>query len=83
MPHKFVQRNRIIAGLSKAVLVIESPVKGGSLITADLANSYQREVYALPNRITDQHQGCNVLIRDCKAQLVSSAKDLVSYLGWD
>lgn len=83
LPHKFVQRNRIIAGLSKAVLVIESPVKGGSLITADLANSYQREVYALPNRITDQHQGCNVLIRDCKAQLVSSAKDLVSYLGWD
>lgn len=83
LPYKFVQRNRIIAGLTKASLVIESPIKGGSLITADLANSYQREVYAVPARTTDVHQGCNQLIRDCKAQLVSSAKDLIQFLGWD
>ncbi len=83
LPYKFVQRNRIIAGLTKATLVVESPLKGGSLITADLANSYNREVYAFPSRCSDPHQGCNQLIRDAKAQLISSAQDLVQFLGWD
>lgn len=82
LPYKFVQRNRIISGLSEAVLVVESPQKGGSLITADLANSYHREVYALPARISDPHQGTNHLIRDCKAQLVSCAQDLIDFLGY-
>jgi len=82
-PYRFVQRNRIIAGLTRAVIVVESPSKGGSLITAELANSYQREVFAFPNRISDSHQGCNQLIRDCKAQLLSSSRDLIDFMGWD
>jgi DNA processing protein len=83
LPYKFVQRNRIIAGLTKATIVVESPLKGGSLITADLANSYNREVFAFPSRCSDPHQGCNHLIRDAKAQLICSVQDLVQFLGWD
>lgn len=79
----FVGRNRIVAGLSDATLVIESAEKGGSLITAGLAFGYNREVLALPGRATDSRSaGCNALIRDQKAALVSSAQDVLTLLDW-
>jgi len=79
----FVKRNRVIAGLSEATLVIESAEKGGSLITADIANSYNREVYALPGRPGDKLSvGCNNLIKLQKAQLVTSAADIIYMLNW-
>lgn len=80
----FVKRNRIVAGLADATIVIESAEKGGSLITADIAFSYGRDVYAFPGRISDLHsKGCNALIRQNKAGLITSASDLVSALCWD
>lgn len=80
----FVRRNRIVAGLSEATIVIESAEKGGSLITADLAFSYGRDVYAFPGRVNDANsKGCNMLIRQNKAGLITSAVDLVSALCWD
>lgn len=79
----FVGRNRIVAGLSDATLVIESAEKGGSLITAGLAMDYDREVLALPGRATDPRSaGCNALIREQKAALVSSAEDILTTLNW-
>lgn len=79
----FVKRNRVIAGLSEATLVIESAEKGGSLITADIANSYNREVFALPGRAEDKLSfGCNNLIKLQKAQLVTSAADIIYMLNW-
>lgn len=79
----FVQRNRIVAGLSDAVVVIESAKKGGSLITAEIADSYHREVFAFPGRTRDEYSaGCNQLIRNNKAQLITCAEDLVETLGW-
>lgn len=80
----FVKRNRIVAGLSDATVVIESAEKGGSLITADIAFSYGRDVYSFPGRTHDeQSKGCNTLIRQNKAGLITSAADLVSALCWD
>ncbi|GHT36892.1 DNA processing protein DprA [Bacteroidia bacterium] len=80
----FVKRNRIIAGLSDATIVIESADRGGSLITADIAVSYSRDVYAFPGRITDvRSQGCNRLIRQTKAGLISTAADFISAMCWD
>ncbi len=80
----FLQRNRIVAGLSEATIIIESAAKGGSLVTASIANSYNREVFAVPGRITDTYsQGCNNLIRTNKAALLNSAADLVYLLNWD
>ncbi len=79
----FLKRNRIIAGLSQATIVIESAEKGGSLVTADIANSYNREVFAVPGRISDsQSTGCNNLIKQQKAHLLTSAADLIYHLGW-
>lgn len=79
----FLKRNRIIAGLSEATVVIESAEKGGSLVTADIANSYNREVFALPGRISDRMStGCNDLIKTNQAHLLSLAADLVYLLGW-
>jgi DNA processing protein len=79
----FIKRNRIIAGLSDATIVIESSNKGGALITADLANSYNRDVFALPGRVTDRRsQGCNNLIKINKAALIEKAKDIEYILGW-
>lgn len=79
----FVRRNRIVAGLSTATLVIESADKGGALITASLANSYNREVLAVPGRVTDTYSaGCNRLIHENKAVLVTSAEQLLQQLNW-
>src|SRR5690606_8367914 len=79
----FLKRNRIIAGLSEATVVIESAEKGGSLVTADIANSYNREVFAVPGRPADRlSTGCNNLIKRQEAHLLNSAADLVYMLGW-
>jgi len=80
----FVKRNRIVAGISEATIVIESAIKGGSLITANLANDYNRDVFAVPGRTTDKYSlGCNNLIKTQKANLLTSAADLVYILNWD
>lgn len=80
----FVRRNRIIAGLTRATVVVESAAHGGALITADLAQGYGREVFAFPGRVGDQYsEGCNALIRDNKASLVTSALDVVKALNWE
>ena len=81
--NNFLKRNRIIAGLSEATVVIESAEKGGSLVTADIANSYNREVFAVPGRPGDKYsKGCNELIKLNKAHLLGSAADLVYMLDW-
>jgi len=80
----FVKRNRIVAGMSEATIVIESAEKGGSLITANLANDYNRDVFAVPGRTSDKFsQGCNNLIKTQKANLLTSAADIVYILNWD
>ncbi len=79
----FVKRNRIVAGLSEATIVIESADKGGSLITAGIANSYNRDVFAVPGRTTDIYSnGCNQLIKTNQAALINTAKDLAYILNW-
>lgn len=81
--NNFLRRNRVIAGLSEATIVIESAEKGGSLVTADIANSYDREVFAVPGRTTDaQSRGCNNLIMQQKAHVLTSAADVIYHLGW-
>lgn len=81
--NNFLKRNRIIAGLSEATVVIESAEKGGSLVTADIANSYNREVFAVPGRPGDsQSKGCNNLIKSQNAHLLSGAEDLIFMLNW-
>ena len=80
----FVKRNRIVAGISEATIVIESADKGGSLITANMANDYNRDVFAVPGRTTDKYsQGCNNLIKTQKANVLSGAADLIYILNWD
>jgi len=80
----FVKRNRIIAGISEATIVVESADKGGSLITAAIASSYHRDVFAVPGRVNDRFsKGCNMLIKSNKAALISSVADLEYILGWD
>jgi len=82
--NNFLKRNRIIAGISQATIVIESAEKGGSLVTADIANSYNREVFAVPGRATDaQSRGCNNLIKTQQAHLLADATDLIYMLGWE
>ena len=81
--HNFVARNRIVAGMSDAVIVVESAAKGGSLITAELAGGYQRDCFAVPGRATDEFsKGCNQLIRDNKAALINDASDFVNAMNW-
>ena len=80
----FVKRNRIVAGISEATIVIESAEKGGSLITATMANDYNRDVFAVPGRTSDKYShGCNNLIKTQKANLLTSAADLVYILNWE
>jgi DNA processing protein len=79
----FPRRNRIVAGMADAILVIESGVKGGSLLTANLANGYNKDVFAVPGRTNDsKSEGCNYLIKTNKAALVTSAQDILENLGW-
>lgn len=80
----FPKRNRIIAGLADLTIVIESSKKGGSLITAEYANAYNRDVFALPGRINDEFsEGCNRLIKTHKAFLLESVKDIEYIMGWE
>lgn len=81
--NNFIKRNRIIAGMSDATLLVESGIKGGALITADIAASYNRDVLAVPGRPDDQWSaGCNSLIKSNKAALVENADDIEFSLGW-
>ena len=81
--NNFIKRNRIIAGLSDATLIVESGIKGGALITADIASSYNRDVLAVPGRPDDQWSvGCNSLIKNNKAALVESYRDVEYFLNW-
>ncbi len=80
----FIRRNRLIAGLSDATIVIESGEKGGALITADIASSYNRDVLAFPGRSSDPYsKGCNRLIKRNIAAMIESVSDLEYQLGWD
>ena len=83
-PQNFVQRNRIVAGMADATVVIESASKGGSLITASLATGYDRDCFAFPGRINDQYsQGCNELVSRNRAALITSAYDFVEAMNWE
>ena len=80
----FVRRNRIVAGMSDACILVESAAKGGGLITADISRSYGRDVFAFPGRVGDAYsEGCNNLIRDNGAALMQSADDFVKAMGWE
>ena len=80
----FLRRNRIIAGLSDATILIESKIRGGGMMTARLAFSYDRDVFALPGRVDDiRSQGCNLLIKSKIAEPLTSSEDLITYLGME
>ncbi len=80
----FPKRNRIVAGMCDAIVVIESASRGGALITAGIANSYNRDVFAIPGRVNDEYSmGCNMLIKSNRAALAESAKDIAYIMGWD
>lgn len=82
--HNFPVRNRIVAGMSDATIVIETGIRGGSMITAELSNGYNRDVFAVPGKITDpKSAGCNSLIKNNKAIALTSVEDLVEILGWE
>ena len=81
--HNFPKRNRIVAGMADATVVIETAQKGGSMITADLAATYNRELFAVPGKITDlKSTGCNQLIKENKANLFNGATDFLEWMGW-
>lgn len=80
----FPMRNRIVAGMSDAVIIVESSIKGGSLITAEMGNQYNRDVYALPGRLGELYsEGCNMLVHEHKAAIISSIDGLIRDLGYD
>ncbi len=82
--HNFPTRNRIVAGISDATIVVETGAKGGSMITAELANNYNKDVFAVPGKLTDtKSAGCNSLIRNNKAQLLTDAQQLLEMMGWE
>ncbi len=82
-PSNFPSRNRIVSGMCDAIVVMESAIKGGALITANIANSYNREVYAYPGKATDKFSaGCNFLIKTYKAKMIESADDLIKEMNW-
>ena len=82
--HNFPMRNRIVAGMSDAVIVVETGCKGGSMITAELANNYNRDVFAFPGRTTDcKSAGCNALIRNNRAMLLNNAPELLEMMNWN
>ncbi len=83
LPSNFPMRNRIIAGLADAVLIVETKTKGGAMITANIANSYNRDVFALPGKYKDTYSiGCNNLIQTHRAHLIQSAEDLIEQMSW-
>ncbi|MFH1005097.1 MAG: DNA-processing protein DprA [Bacteroidota bacterium] len=83
-PEYFPRRNRIVAGLSDAVIVVEAAAKSGALITANIANSYNRDVFAVPGKVDDVlSEGCNYLIKLNKAALIRSAEDVIYFLMWE
>ena len=82
--HNFPTRNRIVAGMSDATIVIESGIKGGSMVTAELANGYNKDVFAIPGKLTDSKSaGCNHLIKSNKAMLLTDAQQLIEMMGWE
>lgn len=82
--NNFIKRNRIIAGLSDATIVVESGPKGGALITADIAMSYDRDVFAYPGRVGDEYsRGCNRLIKENKAAMIEKLEDLEYLMNWE
>jgi DNA processing protein len=82
--HNFPTRNRIVAGMSDAIIVIETGLKGGSMITAELANSYNKDVFAIPGKVTDvKSSGCNYLIKNNKAMLLTDAAELLQVMQWE
>jgi DNA processing protein len=82
--HHFPTRNRIVAGMSDATIVIETGIKGGSMITAELANGYNKDVFAIPGKVTDpKSAGCNYLIKSNKAILLTDAQELIDIMGWE
>src|SRR6185369_4719216 len=82
--HNFPTRNRIVAGMSDATIVVESGIKGGSMVTAELANGYNKDVFAFPGKVTDnKSEGCNYLIRTNKAMLLTNAQELIEMMGWE
>jgi DNA processing protein len=83
-PDLFPRRNRIVAGMSDAVIVIESMVRGGSMITAQIAHSYDRDVFAVPGKPGDKmSEGCNFLIKHLKAGMCENAADIARGMNWD
>ena len=81
--HNFPERNRIVAGMCDATIVIETGIKGGSMITANLAYSYNRDVFAVPGKTTDsKSEGCNYLIQSNKAVLIRNGEDMIEQMGW-
>lgn len=81
--HNFPTRNRVVAGMTDATIVIETAMKGGSMITAELANNYNKDVFAVPGKLTDvKSAGCNHLVKNNKAILVADLKDIATTLGW-
>jgi len=83
-PEYFPRRNRIVAGIADATIVVEAVVKSGALITAEIANSYDRDVFAVPGRMDDvSSEGCNLLIKANKAMLIQSADDVIRAMNWD
>ena len=83
MPNNFRQRNRIVAGMSDATVLVESAVKGGGLITCRIAQEYGREVFAFPGAVGMPYsEGCNKMIRNNTAALITSAADFIEAMGW-
>ena len=79
----FVRRNRIVAGMADATIIVESAAKGGGLITAEIAQSYNRSVFAFPGHVSAEFsKGCNNLIRDNGAALITCADDFMKAMGW-
>jgi len=82
--HNFPRRNRIVAGMADATIVVETLVKGGSMITASLANNYNRDVFAYPGKTTDsKSEGCNYLIKNNRAALLTDGQQLMEAMGWE
>jgi DNA processing protein len=82
--HNFPTRNRIVAGMSDATIVVETGIKGGSMITAELANNYNKDVFAFPGKVTDtKSAGCNYLVKNNRAVLLTDAQELIDLMNWE